>query len=68
MHYKVILVHQRSSCCSSTPIAGEIEQAANRMASQGYVLVSAYQQSASVQAGCGTAAETGAILIFARES
>jgi hypothetical protein len=68
MYYKVVLVHQKSSCCNTTPIAGEIEQTANRMASQGYVLVTAYQQSASVQAGCGTTAETGAILIFARES
>jgi hypothetical protein len=67
MEYKVILVHQKSDCCNTTPIAGEIEQTANRMASQGYVLVTAYQQAAAVQS-CGSAgAATGAILVFARE-
>ena len=63
MQYKVILVHQRSQCCSTTPITGEIEQAANHMASQGYVLVTAYQQATNV--GCNQSA-TGAVLVFAR--
>tara|TARA_B100000949_G_C13934780_1_gene306357 strand:- start:287 stop:496 length:210 start_codon:yes stop_codon:yes gene_type:complete len=69
MHYKVMLVHQKSSCCSTTPIAGEIESACNRMASAGYVLVTAYQQTASVQMGaCNQQSETGAVLVFARHT
>jgi hypothetical protein len=67
MHYKVILVHQQSSCCSRTPITAEIEHAANQMASDGYVLVTAYQQTASVQVCCGSGSEIGAVLVFARE-
>ncbi len=69
MQYKVLLVHQKTSCCSTTPIAGEIESACNRMTSQGFILVTAYQQTASVSMGsCNQQAETGAILVFARES
>ena len=67
MQYKVLLVHQKTSCCSTTPIAGEIETACNRMSSQGYILVTGYQQTASVQMGLfNQGAETGAILVFAR--
>ena len=67
MQYKVLLVHQKTSCCSTTPIAGEIEAACNRMSSQGYILVTAYQQTASVQMGLfNQGGETGAILVFAR--
>jgi len=66
MQYKVLLVHQKTSCCSTTPIAGEIETACNRMSSQGYILVTAYQQTASVTIGlCNQGGETGAILVFA---
>ncbi len=67
MQYKVLLVHQKTSCCSTTPIAGEIETACNRMSSQGYILVTGYQQTASVQYNyCNQGSETGAVLIFAR--
>lgn len=69
MQYKVLLVHQKTSCGSTTPIAGEIESACNRMTSQGFILVTAYQQAASAGIGsCNQQSETGAILVFARES
>ena len=68
MHYKVILVHQKTSCCSTTPIAGEIETSCNQMAARGYVLVTAYQQVATTKACCGTQPEIGAVLVFARQN
>ena len=38
MQYKVILVDQKATLCSTTPITGEIEQAANAMSAEGYEL------------------------------
>ncbi len=84
MQYKVVLVHQQTtvSGCGgqnrkSTDIDGEIEDACNYWASQGYVLVTAYQQLANsttvIKNGCGNNqatedSEVGAILIFAKRS
>jgi hypothetical protein len=66
MHYRVILVSEKSSCCSGTSIAGEIEATCNQYANSGYVLVTAYRQTASTAQGCNSQAEVGAVLIFAR--
>ena len=71
MNYKVVLVHEKSNCCTSTPIAGEIEKECNRWGSSGYVLVTAYrQQAASGQWAqfiqCPSQNEVGAVLIFAK--
>jgi hypothetical protein len=66
MHYRVILVHEKSKCCSGGSISKEIEDTCNKYANSGYVLVTAYRQTASTAQGCNSQAEVGAVLIFAR--
>jgi hypothetical protein len=86
MQYKVVSVHEQSSstmqCCAvtkeKTSIDDEIQQACDREARRGYVLVTAYAQQMSsvtvVNASCASAARgiqgsaVGAILIFAKQS
>jgi hypothetical protein len=66
MNYKVVLVHEKTNCCNSTPIAGEIEKECNRWGSSGYVLVTAYRQQAAAGQRCNSQNEVGAVLIFAK--
>lgn len=64
MNYKVIVVSENNVCCGkSTGIGEAIERESNRWASQGYVLVTAYQQQVGK---CGNNTEVGAVLIFAK--
>jgi len=66
MNYKVVLVHEKTQCCNSTPIASEIETECNRWGSMGYVLVTAYRQQAASGQQCNSQSEVGAVLIFAK--
>jgi len=68
MHYKVVLVHEQTSCCETKSIAMEIEKECNHWGGQGYVLVTAYRQTAAVGQNCNQQNEVGAILIFARRT
>ncbi|MDB4678707.1 hypothetical protein OAE79_00070 [Rhodopirellula sp.] len=64
MNYKVIVVSEKTECGGKTTGIGEaIERESNRWASQGYVLVTAYQQQVSQ---CGNNSAVGAVLIFAK--
>lgn len=62
MHYRVIVVSTKDSCCSSTFINDEVEQSCNSMAQQGYVLVT-FWESHVQQCGGGKKA---ICLIFVR--
>jgi hypothetical protein len=65
MQYKVIIVHQKATLCSTTPITGEIERAANAMSAEGYELVTAYQQE---NKRCLNQKDMGAVLVFAKRA
>ena len=64
MIYRVVLVTEKNTGCNPKSITGEIEKECNRWSNQGFVLVTAYQQSAN--AGCNGSA-VGAVLIFAKQ-
>ena len=65
MEYKVVVVSESNQCGATSSIGETIEKEANRWSSQGYVLVTAYQQQV---AKCGNQSAVGAVLIFARRS
>ena len=62
MHYKVVVVGEQD-CGKQTPINAKIEEESNRWASQGYVLVTAYNQPVNY---CGQST-CGAVLVFAKK-
>lgn len=46
MNYKVIVVTTRSTCCSAAPsLKAEVETACNKLAAEGYVLVTAHPEN-----------------------
>lgn len=63
MQYQVVVVHEKSGCGGPSSIDTEIQRECNRWASQGFVLVTAYNQQVSVCAGSAV----GAVLIFAKQ-
>ena len=46
MRYKVVVVTTQTDCCSNAKsLDSEVENACNRLASQGYVLITAYPEN-----------------------
>jgi hypothetical protein len=68
MNYRVVVVTTgNAGCCSQPPpLNAEVEKACNHMATQGYVLVSAYPENVNVCAGCSNQTKRASFLIFAR--
>jgi hypothetical protein len=65
MHYKVVIVTEKTACCGGgSDISQEIERESNRWSGKGYILVTAYQQHV---AGCGNQSSVGAVLIFVKQ-
>ena len=62
MHYQVVVVTTRESCCSETFMNNEVEQTCNTMANQGYVLVNLWEGNVRT---CG-GSKHAICLIFAR--
>ncbi len=65
MQYHTVIVSEQSGCCGgNVNLEQAIQQALNQYSSQGWVLITAYQQSVST---CnGNSSEVGAVLIFGR--
>ena len=45
MHYKVIVVTPKESCCSRTFMNDEVEETCNSMSAKGYVLVNFWEST-----------------------
>ena len=65
MQYHTVIVSEQKGCCGGdVNLEQAIQQALNQHAAQGWVLITAYQQSVST---CnGNPSEVGAVLIFGR--